>query len=129
MRIYLFVPWIEPKIRTETGGLPFSSEGYERAKTILKSEYGKNSEIVNGCIQNITSLPTITWSQPSKVHEFYKTLLFNVQSVETLGKLQEVKGNVRSVLDKLKGIKADLIRGQSGWQKWDFAQLASALKE
>ena len=88
--------------------------GYERAKTILKSEYRKNSEIVNAYIQNIMSLPTITGSQPSKVHEFYKTLLFNAQSLETLGKLQEVKGNVRSVLNKLKGIKADLIRGQSG---------------
>ncbi len=106
---------IEPKIRTDIDGLPFSSEGYERAKTILKSEYDKNSEIVNAYIQNIMSLPTITGSQPSKVHEFYKTLLFNVQSLETLGKLQElVKGNVRSVLHKLKGIKADLIRGQSG---------------
>ncbi len=120
---------IEPKIRTEIDWLPFSSEGYERAKTILKSEYGKNSEIVNAYIQNIMSLPTITGSQPSKVHEFYKTLLFNVQSLETLGKLQEVKGNVRSVLDKLRGIKADLIRGQSGWQEWDFTQLVSALKE
>ena len=74
------------------------------------------------------NLPVITGSQPSKVHEFYKTLLFNVQSLETLGKLQDVKGNVRSVIDKLKGIKSDLVRGQSGWQDWDFPQLVKALK-
>ena len=74
------------------------------------------------------NLPVITGSQPTKVHEFYKTLLFNVQSLETLGKLQDVKGNVRSVIDKLKGIKSDLVRGQSGWQDWDFPQLVKALK-
>lgn len=120
---------VELKIRTEIDGLPFTIEGYERAKTILKSEYGKQSEIVNAYIQTIMNLPTITGSQPSKVHEFYKTLLFNVQSLETLGKLQDVKGNVRCVIDKLKGIKADLVRGQSGWQEWDFTQLVKALKQ
>ena len=120
---------LEPGIRTEIDGLPFSIEGYERAKTILKSEYGRQSEIVNAYIQNIMNLPVITGSQPSKVHEFYKTLLFNVQSLETLGKLQDVKGNVRCVIDKLKGIKSDLVRGQSGWQDWDFPQLVKALKQ
>ena len=119
---------LEPNIRNEVDGLPFSSEGYERAKTILNSEYGRTSEIVNAYIQNIMNLPVITGSQPAKVHEFYKTLLFNVQSLETLGKLQDVKGNVRCVIDKLKGIKSDLVRGQSGWQDWDFPQLVNALK-
>ena len=119
---------LEPNIRNEVDGLPFSSEGYERAKTILNSEYGRPSEIVNAYIQNIMNLPVITGSQPAKVHEFYKTLLFNVQSLETLGKLQDVKGNVRCVIDKLKGIKSDLVRGQSGWQDWDFPQLVNALK-
>ena len=85
---------LERNIRNEVDGLPFSSEGYERAKTILNSEYGRTSEIVNTYIQNIMNLPVITWSQPATVHEFYKTLLFNVQSLETLGKLQDVKGNV-----------------------------------
>ena len=119
---------LDPGIRTEVDGLPFTSEGYERAKTILQSEYGRQSEIVNAYIQNIMNLPVITGSQPSRVHEFYKTLLFNVQSLETLGKLQDVKGNVRCVIDKLKGIKSDLVRGQSGWQDWDFPQLVQALK-
>ena len=119
---------LDPGIRTEVDGLPFTTEGYERAKTILISEYGRQSEIVNAYIQNIMNLPVITGSQPSRVHEFYKTLLFNVQSLETLGKLQDVKGNVRCVIDKLKGIKSDLVRGQSGWQDWDFPQLVQALK-
>ena len=35
--------------------------------------------------------------------------------METLSKLKNVTGNARSVLDKLKGAKADLVRGQIDW--------------
>ena len=74
------------KVRTEIDGLPFTTEGYERAKNILVSEYGKTSEIVNVYVQNIINLPVITGTQPSNIHEFYKTLVYNVQSLETLGR-------------------------------------------
>ena len=120
---------VERKVCSDIDGLPFTKEGYERAKNILKSEYGKTSEIVNAYGNNIMGLPTITGANPRKVDDFYKTLLFNVQSLATLGKLKEVSGNVRAVLDKLKGIKADLVRGKSGWQDWDFLHLLQALKE
>ena len=40
----------------------------------------------------------------------------NVQSLETLGKLKDVTGNARSVLDKLKGVKADLGTDNAGKQ-------------
>ena len=55
--------------------------------------------------------------------------MYNVQSLETLGRLQEVKGNVRSVIEKLKGIKADLVRDEENWQEWDFTQLLVALRK
>ena len=42
--------------------------------------------------------------------------------------MKDVTGNARSVLDKLKGVKADLVRGQMDWQDWDFPQLIKALK-
>ena len=42
-----------------TEGLPFSTEGYERAKTILQTRYGKEREVSNAHIQSIISLPTI----------------------------------------------------------------------
>ena len=61
----------EPKVRAEIEGLPFNSEGYERAKNILKSEYGRTSEIINAHIQ---------------VHEFYRILAHNVRSLQTVGK-------------------------------------------
>ena len=44
----------------------------------------------------------------------------NVQSLETLGKLKDVTGNARSVLDKLKGVKADLGTDNAGKQGAKF---------
>ena len=38
-------------------GLPFTSEGYTRAKNILISKYGKSNEVSNAHIQSIMSLP------------------------------------------------------------------------
>lgn len=121
--------WLEPKVKGDIEGLPFTTEGYQRAKNILKSEYGKTSEIINAHVQNIMGLPDISGAQPAKVHEFYKTLMYNVQSLETLGKLERVNGMTRSVIEKLKGIKADLVRGEDGWQDWDFSRLVVALKK
>ena len=37
---------LDPKIKTVVGSLPFTSEGYNRAKAILKEQFGKESEIV-----------------------------------------------------------------------------------
>ena len=106
-----------PKVRSDIDGLPFTTEGYQRAKNILESEYGKLSEIVHAYVNNIMGLPTVTGTSPKKIDEFYKTLQYNVQSLETLGKLKDVVGNVRAVLDKLKGVKADLVRYKSKYKK------------
>ena len=120
---------VEPKVRADIDELPLNSEGYERAKSILKGEYGKTSEIINAYVSNILELPVVTSADPKRVNVFYKTLLHNVQSLETLGKLERVNGMARSVLDKLKGIKADLVRGETGWQDWDLPRLVLALKK
>ena len=101
---------VHPKIRTEIDGLPFSSEGYERAKNILSRKYGQTSEVVNAYVENIMSLPTISGTQRARIHDFYEKLLFNVQSLETMGKLREVNGYVRMTIDKLPGIRGDLLR-------------------
>ena len=119
---------LQPQVRADIDGLPFSTKGYERAKNILQSEYGKTSEIVNAYVNNIMVLPTIMGENPREVEEFYKCLLYNVQSLETLGKLRDVTGNDRAVLDKLKGIKSDLVRGHEQWQEWDFRQLLKVIK-
>ena len=108
----------------------------ENAKTqtqtqrlVLEAEYGQPTEIVKAYIKNIMELPIITGANPIRVKEFYKQLRFNVQSLGTLGRLADVKGNVRCTLDKLKGIKADLVRGNEGWKDWGFKDLLRELQK
>ena len=120
---------LESNVCESIDGLPFNSEGYERAKNILISNYGKTSEIVRAYIDNLNALPVITGSQPSRIHKFCQTLNYNVQSLETLGKLSSCLSMVRGILDKLPGIKAELVSGKVGWQDWGFSELMGALEE
>ena len=55
-------------------------------------------------------LPHINNSNPCKIHEFREKLLSSVQILETMGKLKEINCYVRLTLDKLQGIRADLVR-------------------
>ena len=119
---------VDPKIRKEIDSLPFLCEGYERAKHILKRKCRKPSEVGNAYLENIMSLPIINGSQPNKIHEFYEKLLFNVQSLETMGKLQEVNGYVRMTIDKLPGI-GDLVRTDDSWREWNFPQFVEELRK
>ena len=45
-----------------------------------------------------------------------------------MGKLANVKGNVRSTLNKLKGRRPDLVRRHEGWQDWGFKDLPAQIK-
>ena len=118
---------LERHVSKDIDGLPFTAEGYENAKAILEAEYGQPTEIVNTYIKNIMELPIITGANRRNVKEFYKQLRFNVQILETLERLGDVKGNVRCTLDKLKGIKADLVRGNEGSKDWGFKDLVTEL--
>ena len=42
-----------PSAKVLIEGLPFTSKGYERAKTILKTKYGRVSKVLNAHIQCI----------------------------------------------------------------------------
>ena len=37
--------------------------------------------------------------------------------------------NIRCTLDKLKGIKADLVRGNEGWKDWGFKDFLTELQK
>ena len=50
---------LKPNVRSTIDGLPFSTEGYTRAKNILKNKYGNTTEIVNAYVQNIMALPVM----------------------------------------------------------------------
>ena len=120
---------VEPRVRKGIDGLPFTSEGYERAKNILQTNYGQTSEIINAYVENIQGLSVISGTHPAKIHDFFETLLYNVQSLETLGRTSDCKALVRGVLNKLPGIKAELVQGKPDWKTWDFTQLINALRE
>ena len=99
-----------PKVRAVIDGLPFNSEGYTRAKSILMSKYGKPREVANAHIQCIMGLPVITGTNPTRINEFYEKLVTNIQTLESMGKEKDIRGYVRLTLDKLPGIRADLVR-------------------
>ena len=116
-----------PKVRAMIEKLPCSSEGYEKANEFLFQKYGEESEVINAHVTQILSLPHISGSSKTKIHEFYEALLGHVQALETMGKLSIVAGNVRMTLDKLEGIKSDLTRTDPEWKKWGFSELLEAL--
>ena len=118
-----------PKVRNLINGLPFNTEGYERAKAILKATYGEPSEVANAHIQCIIGLPTITHHSIVKIHEFYEKLITNTQSLETMGKLIEIKGYARMTLDKLPTIRANLVILDDNWKDWGFPELLEALRK
>ena len=105
---------LEPKVCNEIDGLSFTTEGYARPKNILKTNHGNTSEIVRAYVTNIQELPTITGRKINMIHEFIKTLNYNVQSLETLSKLSQCLSMVRGILQKLPGIKAELVANQVG---------------
>ena len=117
------------QVRKLIDGLPFTPEGYSRAKSILVSTYNKPKVVANAHIKCITSLPIITSTYPSRVHEFYEKLIVSTQALDSMSKLKDINGYVKITLDRLPGIRADLVRLDDDWQDWEFTQLVEALRK
>ena len=90
--------------------LPFTAEGYNRTKSILKEKFGKDSEIIKAYTKVILELPTLTSTNPKAISDFSEKLTYCVQALQTLNKLEQVKGATLMTLDKLPGIRGDLVR-------------------
>ncbi|XP_028390985.1 uncharacterized protein LOC114515863 [Dendronephthya gigantea] len=120
--------FLSPKVKTAIEGLPFTPEGYNRAKSILEDRYGKNSEVIKAYIKLIIDLPTINQLNLKKIHQFNDQLMHAVQALQTLSKLETVNGYVPMTLDKLQAIRGDLVRTDPDWEEWDFAKLSEALR-
>ena len=118
-----------PRVKAIIDGLPFTSEGYVRAKNILKTKYGGPSEVANAHMQNIMGLPVIPGTNPARISEFYEKLVTNIQTLESMAKEKEIRGYVRPTLEKLPGMRAYLVRLDEDWQEWGLPQLVKALKE
>ena len=72
-------------------------------------------------------LPVITRTKPTRLNAFYVKLATNVQTLESMGKEKDNRGYVRLTLDKLPGIRADLVRLDDNRQEWMFPQFVEAL--
>ena len=119
---------LSDKVRPDVESLPFTSEGYSRAKAILKEKYGKESEVVKAYSKKILDLPIITSNNSKKIGEFSEKLTYCAQSLQTLNKLDGVNGLTSLTLDKLPVIRGDLVRGDAQWESWDLDKLAEALR-
>ena len=81
------------------------------------------------------TLPTLCHFQSfmdlilTTILEFYETLSPNLQALETLGKIKEVNGYVRMMLDKMEGIRENLVHTDDNWQDWEFPHLLEALRK
>ena len=73
---------LQPQTRMLIDALPFTTEGYARAKTILETKYGNVSEIINAHIKEIMALPTVSGTNPKRIMEFYEALIRNVRPWE-----------------------------------------------
>ncbi|CAB4010863.1 Pol poly [Paramuricea clavata] len=121
---------VEPSIRTAIDCLPFTNEGYTLAFKYLEDKYGHPSEVAGSYVVSLLELPTINERDVSKIHRFYKQLLFNIESLETLGKLDSIEGTTYYVLRKLEIIKAELVtRVKTDWRDWTFKDLLESLKK
>ena len=73
-----------PKVWLLTEGLPWNTEGYERAKIILSSKFVKLNELEIAHIQIILSLPVIAGTNPVQINEFYEKPMTNVLYLDTM---------------------------------------------
>ena len=120
---------LEPSVKRVVEALPFTPEGYNRVKSILKDRFGKESEIEKAYVKEILELPHITSPSPKKIGEFYEKLSYSGQALETMKRLDQVSGNVSMTLDKLPAIRGDLVRTDPDWETWDFLKLTEALRQ
>lgn len=70
-----------------------------------------------------TSLSITQNSHPKRIHDFHEKLVISAQALDTMNKLKKLNGYVRSALNKLLGIRADLVRIDDDWQEWTLISL------
>ena len=50
-------------------GLPFTEEGYDKAKTLLEKRFARTSDVVGVYMRNILQLPTVRERDVRKIHD------------------------------------------------------------
>ena len=119
--------YLSTKVRALISGLSYSEEGYEETKEILKKKYGRPADIIKHYIKEITELSS-PGRDIKKMYEFADKLSVAVQSLKTLGKLAETRGLAQTTLEKLSGIRNDLIGSAENFDEWGYEELLKALE-
>ena len=115
---------VKDKPREDILGLPHTVEGYEEAKRILKSTYGKDFKVHKALIKELESLHSImNIHQLNSVHEFYNKLARIVRTLATMKKLQTAQSAVYTLMDKLGPVREILVQTDDNWEKWTLEDL------
>ena len=85
--------------------------------------------MVGAYVRKILELPCIRERDVAKIHAFYETLLYNVESLQTLGSLNKLDAAVRFTFDKLEVIKSELAMTNHNWSEWTFPRFVEALEK
>ena len=93
---------VDMKVRNLIDGFPLTQEGYDKAKNILVKRYGNTSEVVSANVRNILEPLVVRERDVKKIHEFYKTLLFNVESIRNYKVLTNSKQRCNFHMTSLK---------------------------
>ena len=94
------------------GNIPNNDYGYERAMEFLREECGQDKTVLAAHTKEIINLQSVKGTRYLSVKEFYETLLINFEALRAMDGRGKVEGLVLPTLDKLSGIKADLIKGE-----------------
>ena len=70
--------------------------------------------MVSANVRNILKVPIVKERDVKKIHEFYETLLFNVESFKDIARYLYT-------LDKLQVIKNELAMANDNWGEWTWA--------
>ena len=118
------------KPREDILGLPHTIEGYNQAKEILLSTYGKDIKVHKAMIKEIEGLHHITNIQKTaSIHDFYNKLSRVVRTLATMKKLDSAQCTVYTLLDKLGPVREIIAQGDDNWEEWKLEQLTQNLRK
>eukprot|EP00794_Sanderia_malayensis_P012511 gene12511-13795_t len=128
-KFHYLIELTKGKPRQDILGLPHSVDGYEEAKRILVSTYGKDSKVHKALIKEIENLHQITnIHKTASVHEFYNKLSRTVRTLATLKKLDSAQSTVYTLLDKLGPVREILAQADDNWEEWQLEDITENLR-
>ena len=118
------------KTKDDILGLQHTQEGYNEAKGILQTTYGKDIEVRKALVIELEGLKPITnITQIRVTHEFYNKLARVVRTLATMKKVETVQSHVYTLMDKLGPVKEAMVKKDDDWEEWDLEQLVDNLRK